>query len=218
MVSVVCKQTYSAGDYAFFANQADFVAGVNSTRTDAAPDAWMRDGLSSGTVDYRALNSNSGDVYASGSVVANAAWAAGNVDDFSYNQSTGAFEVRLTNAVAGLGVAGDYIGFTNQANFIAGVGSTLINATPDAWMRDGVSFGTTDYRALNSNSGDVYALGSVVANAAWAAGNVDDFSYNQNTGAFEVRFSQTTTLPVPEPSSATLLGLGGLALILRRRK
>jgi len=42
---------------------------------------------------------------------------------------------------------------------------------------------------------------------------------NTDPGAFdEVAFSSVSSAAVPEPSSAALLGLGGLALILRRRK
>ncbi len=44
--------------------------------------------------------------------------------------------------------------------------------------------------------------------ATWAAGKVNDFSVAQTQ----------IQAPVPEPSSAALLGLGGLALILRRKK
>ncbi len=61
---------------------------------------------------------------------------------------------------------------------------------------------------------------------AWTEGIL---KYNgTNTGAFADHFSTTGTagtagykliaVAVPEPSSTALLGLGGLALILRRRK
>ncbi len=45
-------------------------------------------------------------------------------------------------------------------------------------------------------------------------------AFNHTNGDSESGFDSTnfTVTPVPEPSSAALLGLGGLALILRRRK
>ncbi len=58
---------------------------------------------------------------------------------------------------------------------------------------------------------DTAGVSSVVLTAR------NDGSYG--SGLSEVYFSNTTiSAPVPEPSSAALLGLGGLALILRRRK
>lgn len=46
-----------------------------------------------------------------------------------------------------------------------------------------------------------------------APGNVDPDRGGDRIGFGEISFS-----PVPEPSSSLLLGLGGLALVLRRRK
>ncbi len=65
-----------------------------------------------------------------------------------------------------------------------------------------------------SNSGD-----SGYGVLSWSGLNTDTISFvvSAPNGALAMnRFTATTV--VPEPSSAALLGLGGLALILRRRK
>ncbi|MDB4409051.1 PEP-CTERM sorting domain-containing protein, partial [Akkermansiaceae bacterium] len=77
-------------------------------------------------------------------------------------------------------------------------------------------------------SGD-YLIGTFTADAAsqtfrmgaTRAGNyVDGQAYdNSNGGQAQINALQVRDLGVvPEPSSTALLGLGGLALILRRRK
>ncbi len=60
---------------------------------------------------------------------------------------------------------------------------------------------------ISSGSSDVVVTTSVVNTAGGAAGH---------TGLTGVAFDNVTT--VPEPSTTALIGLGGLALILRRRK
>ncbi len=67
--------------------------------------------------------------------------------------------------------------------------------------------GTDDHAAFRAgvtNAGSGYAGGAVFQNGSPAYG-----------GSYDLAMQVTT---VPEPSSAALLGLGGLALILRRRK
>lgn len=55
---------------------------------------------------------------------------------------------------------------------------------------------------------------------SYAGGGADNNNDGLSTLAYDTRFSISldTTAAVPEPSSTALLGLGGLALILRRRK
>jgi hypothetical protein len=52
---------------------------------------------------------------------------------------------------------------------------------------------------------------------SYTAGTADDNGDNNSPSAFDARFAVSINT-VPEPSSAALLGFGGLALILRRRK
>lgn len=74
--------------------------------------------------------------------------------------------------------------------------SILINSTQDTWAQHTISF-TAD--SLSTTL-------SFVENASSASGTSDVF------------VDTVSITAVPEPSSAALLGLGGLALILRRRK
>ena len=48
-------------------------------------------------------------------------------------------------------------------------------------------------------------------------GGYGNFQYDFGAGSFDA-FNLVTLTPVPEPSSAALLGLGGLALLMRRRR
>lgn len=70
------------------------------------------------------------------------------------------------------------------------------------------------------NSGD-YIIGTFVADATTQSfeyrGTRNDWSTQAGSTA-QINGMQLRTIAVPEPSSTALLGLGGLALILRRRK
>lgn len=83
-----------------------------------------------------------------------------------------------------------------------------------ASTRGGTKLGTTvvadDITALTSTGSDIW-LGESAANAH-LGGNIDEVRWS-NTVRTEFNLAA-----VPEPSSAALIGLGGLALILRRRK
>lgn len=92
--------------------------------------------------------------------------------------------------------------------------------------------GFTGFRALNVQSGETFditgttgsnATGeSIAQNALYslAGGTENSFTIEGNTGAMRYYHvgGQVTVNAVPEPSSAALLGLGGITLILRRRK
>ena len=93
--------------------------------------------------------------------------------------------------------------------------------TMSVFLWDGVDAGTRTL-ANTSDQNGVAALAqlSYMVNAAdISAGHnqvIFQYAHSENWGETEdVTFGVTT---VPEPSSAALLGLGGLALILRRRK
>lgn len=76
---------------------------------------------------------------------------------------------------------------------------------------DGNGDDSYDTRSWDANVPDLDSL-FFVSNYGVAGGMIDDI-YIDNTG-----LNLVNPAAVPEPSSTTLLGLGGLALILRRRK
>jgi len=86
-------------------------------------------------------------------------------------------------------------------------GNTLVNelyyvGLGRAWTEDHKTPGLTDQERIDATRN--YLDGAI---------NEATFTINGESGSGYVKFSA-----VPEPSSAALLGLGGLALILRRRK
>ncbi len=77
--------------------------------------------------------------------------------------------------------------------------------------------------ASHTGNGRVEATNNSFTFTAGAATETLSIAYNATngssyTGFNSTNFKVTPVNPVPEPSSAALLGLGGLALILRRRK
>jgi len=92
-------------------------------------------------------------------------------------------------AVAGTGL--------QNIEIILTTGSSLANSTV-SYAVDGVAVGST--QNINANGVD----GVFLATRDTARGYIDNFELRADA--------------VPEPSSTALLGLGGLALILRRRK
>lgn len=77
-----------------------------------------------------------------------------------------------------------------------------------------------DFTSGSTGSLTVTGYDQTAYETLWNAGNLT--SAGSNTGTFAENFSVTgatiTAVAVPEPSSSALLGLGGLALIMRRRK
>lgn len=123
------------------------------------------------------------------------------------------------NHTTSLGNAGDTISM--DANVFRGGGSTY---TMSIILWDGADAGTRNVVATNTDDpgggiGPLQALQTVSYTAL--PGDVGKeiifvYEHSQNWGeTADVTFDVT---PVPEPSSTALLGLGGLALILRRRK
>jgi hypothetical protein len=97
--------------------------------------------------------------------------------------------------------------------------SNSASAITVSYSTDGTTFSNAEDITLPS--GTVTEAQSSTLNALAGATHVrflltDNLGSGDRVGLGEVRFGGTAA--VPEPSSAALLGLGGIALILRRRK
>jgi hypothetical protein len=115
----------------------------------------------------------------------------------------------------------DAIAFWNRNTTNNGNAVTSFNAV----FSTDSTFGNADdsqsfaFNPANNGGGQQdFTLGSVVNNAQYVRITIDDNDYGNAAGGDRVGFTEFQFNVVPEPSSAALLGLGGLALILRRRK
>ncbi|MGJ8656554.1 MAG: PEP-CTERM sorting domain-containing protein [Akkermansiaceae bacterium] len=116
-------------------------------------------------------------------------------------------------------------GYTIELGFVGGGTATLVNAgfwEPNAggefWTV--VSFTNNGGGALNSDTVNLNGGGDV-ADANTIATGVQSITWNitnSNTPSIAAEFDVFGVATVPEPSSTALLGLGGLGLILRRRR
>ena len=120
--------------------------------------------------------------------------------------------------------------FRTRDNGDAATASFLLE-TSSGWYVSDQTFGTSDtsYLVVNENTADLTWTGFSQFGVTAGAGPADTsdilsvglYSSTDSTSTFAgtyLRHFEVTAVAVPEPSSTALLGLGGLALILRRRK
>ncbi len=117
----------------------------------------------------------------------------------TYTGGGGASWFLFTNAAGGLGTTNHVL------NFTAAGGSISVGAAGIEYNNDNIKLSYEDLW----NDGVIQINGS-------SSGTFSD--YFAVTGSNGSDGYTLTAIAVPEPSSAALLGLGGLALILRRRK
>lgn len=126
-----------------------------------------------------------------------------------------------------------FIAIKAGGNWYASTTSATIDATnapSDDNLADGnqltsnlsVDLSTETWRDLNFTAGSNLSIGGTAASQPSITDNVTDYgiflaSHDLPQWMGVDDFS-VTTAAVPEPTSSALLGLGGLALILRRRK
>ena len=106
----------------------------------------------------------------------------------------------LTGDIANATYIADFSNFANWSSFNLGSNTiTLMDFTSDGAGMDNTQFQSASFDYIN--------LGSNIENAA--------FAWDDSLEAIILTFNINA---VPEPSSSALLGLGGLALMLRRRR
>ncbi len=144
------------------------------------------------------------------------------------------FDNTAAVGVGGAGIAGAAGATITEANAI--VDGFFIQNNTDVItlnfsnLTAGANYDFVAHTGRNGGGADA-TVGGVTS--TWAAGGGQELSFTQQasgTGTLSFTFSSAgnnATLnalsiadgaPIPEPSSTALLGLGGLALILRRRK
>ena len=197
----------NAATIANFSFEDDVVA--DGAFSDGVASGWVISGGTVGTQDFSAAQGapaatdgeQHGTISFSGSMSQLTSFTIADGETYTltvdvgqvHNFSDSVGTISLYGSTLGLGTAlSNTNGTALQADIAPGAGAYLLNQT-------------VTYTALAS--GDPFAgqqLGIVFTNSAGTQTLYDN-----------VRLD---IVPVPEPSSAALLGLGGLALILRRRK
>jgi hypothetical protein len=148
-------------------------------------------------------NSSQGFFSDSGSWLGAGDWTRMDFTSISVNVSGGGFS------------AAEFLGFTELTVQLAGGGETGNNGSTDEFTINGTTYaddagdfaGGSDFAIANDDFILLTAV-EVATGTGTTAGTYRHFDLNY-------QFSATA---VPEPSSTALLGLGGLALMLRRKR
>jgi len=199
------------------------VGSVNAaTVIQVANAGFENPALADGTNNTNAYNTTDSAPTGGNSAVAN--WTESNAADhitFVLNPGAG-----FTQATEGQNAAFLQNGSLTQSlsSFTLNAGDT-VTVTFDLWSTNagnGSTF-TTNFAGLG-----VQTATGVAPNGAAAAQSIEftaistitsaDLVFASTAGGHQYRLDNVAVSFVPEPSSAALLGLGGLALILRRRK
>jgi hypothetical protein len=173
------------------------------------------DGSDGATVSALSLYNNAG---ATGS---SSVWGMNNMTDgggLQFTVSSITFGAGTGRIVDGV-IAGSYTGSGTGPNVLNWyVGSTLVD-TIDRGMTSGGTFGTGTGGDLGTiNSGDVVSLRADLTGGTVRSGTVE--TYSNSGGSFYMNGPMTldgTITAIPEPATMSLLGLGALAMVLRRK-
>lgn len=123
-----------------------------------------------------------------------------------------------------VGAGGSLTALTPTAIFRTGAGAGYVSQPTEEVVVPGVgagSEGTFRMRAWNTAAGSYDAASTIAGN--WA-GQSADFKVNVGGGLLPgsnlvgLQAFAVTLTPIPEPATIALLGLGGAALLFRRRK
>lgn len=132
--------------------------------------------------------------------------AATDVDLFIVRLHRQSSTLRLQTRIGNTNTNLENFGTTSVTNLTVRAVFNLDTDTMDVfWNNNGAGEQSSLGIAINDGELDMLRLASNTNTTDWGSSDVVDVGY-------------LTLSSVPEPSSAALLGLGGLALILRRRK
>lgn len=233
---VICASAIAACLFSLQTTHAATIA-WDAAATNIAGDS---DVSTNGTSEW--AYSNGGITGAVNGVTFASATAAGNADvTYAALTSSNATAFRnLTDGSAFVGLSTGYQDILRSGNFVGGgSGSATVSllgltsgytyevqfwvndarnrsdmeTVPRETTIDGTSI-VVDYNTTGANTDaglGQYITGSFTADAA-----TQNFSFT--SGARQLNAIQLRLTAVPEPSSTALLGLGGLAMILRRRR
>ncbi|MGJ8656211.1 MAG: PEP-CTERM sorting domain-containing protein [Akkermansiaceae bacterium] len=217
---------YTGGGSAPDAVEASAVVGLAVTETGNLGDGWDTTVSIPITVNY-SLSADmpgsgtytiEGDVRALGTAVAGSVTstrvfddvqlAAGRVYELTLGVGNSAFVSLLGSTSISLGVRDGVSGIVSDLGIVTD-GHGLLGAVDLLGL-----FGTGDSTTTVNFDGVAFDTGDdlVVTLQTGTLASVNDFVVSFN------ELSIVDVTPVPEPSSVALLGLGGIALILRRRK
>jgi len=126
-----------------------------------------------------------------------------NLEDWLNNNATG----------AGAGITLTFSGLDDSLTYNLNIGTAwILNPDLDVnYAADGQNF-------TNDSDVSAKAYGDLLGLSTDGSGNLVITVSSDSTSRNDAAVSALVLTAVPEPSSAALLGLGGLALILRRRK
>ena len=228
-------------DWGYFLPNADFLAGVNLDQQDGinfdslkADYTGSGDGTGTFAIDPA---TNSKAVSGIGAVTITerdeAEYSNGSTSLWQFTVDDGLSPVSGTFTPLGAvnGVAGGEDIFNITLNDLGAGTSTVtlymahsntgrrFDATIDLTAADGNDSGAVLSDAIGGGDGNTYFTFTTVVDTTDPLADLS-ISIDSNSGSSgQFAFAgYTVTSPVPEPSTTALLGLGGLALILRRRK
>ena len=129
------------------------------------------------------------------------------VDSTSINSGAGLWDASLSNV-------GDTSSLASATVYTVIADSSTITGSTQFFIYKHAS---TFVETPSSNAAAIVDSAGYPPTLEILVGGYGNFQYDFGAGSFDA-FNLVTLTPVPEPSSAALLGLGGLALLMRRRR
>lgn len=208
--------TFSSADYlsSLISNEGTLVGALNGTiGGDVTVNNVTYTGHTAATNNTGAVTFAGGQsilIFGGANTVDSANGTAGALTSDGFFNSAGNGAINFTGLTSGQDYLIQFTFSDNRANLSGGTSGDVFNL----WG-NGDGSGSADFTTV-----DVLNDAQLVTGRFTASGTTQDFYIDQqtNVGTFDGFFGSMQLRAVPEPSSTALLGLGGLALIMRRRK